>query len=91
MSRDKNTRLIEGSHYLVKSLSSRDEILKTKGYFEGYTQLGNNQAIILKLDDSHEYAGEKRIIPCHVIASIDVIDQVEPEEEEQKETSSYFG
>jgi len=91
MTVDENNRLTEGSHYLVKSLSTRDNIIKTRGFFKGYLQLGQHQAISMELDDTNEDAGETRIIPCHVIASIDVIERAELEEESKKETSSYFG
>ena len=91
MPKDGNDRLTEGSHYLVKSLSTRDEIIKTQGFFRGYIQLGKHQAISMELNESHEDEGETRIIPCHVIASIDIIDQAESTEETKKETSSYFG
>ncbi len=91
MPTEEDNRLTEGSHYLVKSLSTRDEIITTRGFFNGYLQLGKHQAISMELDDTHEDAGETRIIPCHVIASIDIIDRVELEEESKKETSSYFG
>ncbi|MBS3817290.1 MAG: hypothetical protein KGY76_06990 [Candidatus Thermoplasmatota archaeon] len=91
MGNEKETQLTNGSHYLVTSLSTRDETIKTRGYFKGYTQLGKHRALTIELDDTHEDAGEIRIIPCHVVASIDIIDQAEPEEEKKKETGSYFG
>ncbi|MFP3872297.1 MAG: hypothetical protein ACOCTR_05020 [Candidatus Natronoplasma sp.] len=91
MAKNKRIQLTEGSHYLIKSLCTRDEALETRGYFEGYLQLGKYQAVIIKLDDSNEKEGEKRIIPCHMISSIDIIDQAEPEDEDKKDTGSYFG
>ncbi len=89
--KDKDIEITEGSHYVINSLSTRDEALETRGYFEGYIQLGKHQAMAVELDDSHEEPGRKRIIPVHMISCVDVIEQAEAEEEDKKETSSYFG
>lgn len=89
--KDKDIELTEGSHYIIKSLSTRDESVETRGYFEGYIQLGKHQAMAMEMDDSHEEPGRKRIVPCHMISSVDVIEQAEPDEEEKKDTGSYFG
>jgi len=91
MTKEKNNQLTEGSHYIIRSSSTCEATIKTQGYFDGYMQLGNHQAITMELDDSHENSGKIRIIPCHMIDSIDIIKQEEPEEEEKKETSPYFG
>ncbi|MFW6040389.1 MAG: hypothetical protein ACOC85_00960 [Thermoplasmatota archaeon] len=85
------TNLVRGSKYSVKSLSTRDEILTTKGDFLGYVTLGKTHGIKIRLDDFHgDDKGSIRIIPIHVITMIDVIEEAESEEED-KETSSYFG
>jgi len=87
-----NTQLIEDSHYRIKSLSTRNELLTTSGYFMGYIQLGRGQALKIKLDDDNDDdEGSTRIIPCHMITSIDIIEEAEPQEEEDKKRSSYHG
>ncbi len=91
MGNEKDIQLTEGSHYEVKSLSTREDSLLTKGYFRGYIQIGKHQALNLELDDSHEEEGQHRVIPCHMITSIDVIDQAEPDEKEKQDTNTYFG
>ncbi|MFW6196172.1 MAG: hypothetical protein ACOC5D_02440 [Thermoplasmatota archaeon] len=87
-----NTQLVEDSHYRIKSLSTRDELLTTSGYFKGYIQLGRGQALKMELDeDNEDEEGKTRIIPCHMITSIDIIQEAEPKTEEDKKRSSYHG
>lgn len=87
-----NTQLVEDSHYKIKSLSTRNELLTTTGYFRGYIQLGRGQALKVEMDDKNEDDEESvRIIPCHMITSIDVIEEAEPKKEEDKKRSSYHG
>ncbi|MFP4052179.1 MAG: hypothetical protein ACLFVB_10625 [Thermoplasmata archaeon] len=85
-----NTQLVEDSHYRVKSLSTRNELLTTTGYFKGYIQLGRGQALKMELDESEEEGGI-RIIPCHMITSIGIIEEAEIQKEEDKKRSSYHG
>ncbi len=92
MPKDDSRQLVKESHYMVRSLSTREETLKTTGYFKGYLQLGKRQALKMELDDDHEDEGTIRVIPCHMITHIDIIDQAEPAEDSGKETSTaYFG
>ncbi len=93
--KDKNkvsTTLTKGSQYLVSSLSTRDDLLKTSGYFKGYVTLGRGHALRIELDSSHDdKEGEVRVIPCHMVTSLDIIKEEESEEEETDSSSSYFG
>lgn len=87
-----NTQLVEDSHYRIKSLSTRNELLTTSGYFRGYIQLGRGQALKIELDQHNEdEEGNTRIIPCHMITCIDIIEEAEPQEDEEKKRSSYHG
>lgn len=89
---NEKNQLVEGSHYRINSLSSRDKILTTTGHFKGYVQLGRGQAVKIVMDEEHdEDEGNTRIIPCHMITNIDIIEEAEPKEEEKKERSSYHG
>lgn len=93
--KDKNkisSALTEGSHYLVKSLATREKLLETRGFFEGYITLGRGHALRVRLDDSHgEDESEIRIIPSHMITSIDILEEKESSEEDESTSSSYFG
>ncbi len=91
MVNDRNEQLIEGSHYRIRSLTTKEDILETKGYFKGYIQIGKHQAMKVELDGSHEEEGTTRMIPCHMIANIDILEQGEFEEEDEVENNSYFG
>jgi len=86
-------RLTVGSKYLIRSLHTREETLETSGTFRGYLTLGRDQALRMELDDEHEEPGKIRIIPSHMVIHIDIIEEVEEEEDDGKDTSrsSYFG
>ena len=86
-------QLTKGSKYTVKSLETRDQVLVTQGYFRGFTVIGNVDAIVIELDESHgEQKGKVRLIPSHMILSLDVISVAKaPENEKDRETlSKYF-
>ena len=94
MNKDEETfgsELVEGSRYLVRSLDTRDKTLETRGEFKGYLFIGRDQGLRMILDDSHDVPGTIRIIPCHMIINIDVINQVHKIEEKSKKGDSYIG
>lgn len=91
MPKNINDRLTEGSHYRVRSFTAKEEVLTSKGYFEGYIQIGNHHGIKIELDESHDDEGIVRIIPYHTIANIDILEQVEPQDDEKDEKNNYFG
>lgn len=84
-------QLTKGSHYKVRSFTTREEVITTNGYFKGYVQIGNHHALKMELDESQEDEGMVRIIPYHTIVQIDVIEEVESEETDKSEKSNYFG
>lgn len=89
--RNDTSELVEGSRYHIKSLYTRAETLETKGVFKGYMYIGRDQGVKIELDESHEDCGTVRIIPCHMIIFIDIIDQLEKKVETEIKSSSYFG
>jgi hypothetical protein len=92
ISEEKPLVITKGSKYRVVSLESRDQPLVTHGTFLGYTAIGSNEGLCMKLDESHkESAGRMRIIPAHMVASIDVIKAAEPEKDKVKEPTTMFG
>lgn len=86
--------LTPGSLYRIKSLESRDKPLETIGLFRGYAAIANDTAVVLDVDIS---AGDKkerlvRLIPSHMIISIDVLKAEKAEELKEKDSNAvYFG
>lgn len=91
--KDEAIVLTPGSLYKVKSLESRDKPMETVGVFKGYAALAHDTAVVMELDKSHgEDKGRIRLIPSHMIISIDVLKaEKEKEEKETESTSVYFG
>jgi len=85
--------LTPGSQYRVKSLESRDHPMETVGVFKGYAALAHDTAVVIELDKSHgDDAGRLRLIPSHMILSIDVLKaEKEKEEKEGESNAVYFG
>lgn len=91
MAEDHAIFLTKGSRYRISSLETRDKPLITRGVFRGYAAVGPDDAVCIELDPSHqELAGRIRIIPCHTILSIDVVEAA-PETEEKEEPGTMYG
>jgi len=89
---EKPILLTKGSRYRIVSLEARDAPLVTTGVFIGYTAIGTAEGVCIRLDDANkDSAGRTRVIPTHMIASIDIIKAVEPEKEKTKEPTTMFG
>lgn len=92
--KDEAIVLTPGSLYRIKSLESRDKPLETIGVFKGYAAIAHDTAIVLDVDIS---AGEKkerlvRLIPSHMIISIDVLKAEKAEELKESDSNPvYFG
>lgn len=91
--KDEAIVLTPGSLYRVKSLEARDKPMETYGTFKGYAAIAHDTALVMELDKSHgEDKGKMRLIPSHMIISIDVLKaEKEKEEKEAESTSVYFG
>jgi len=91
--RDDAIVLTPGSQYRIKSLESRDHPMETIGIFKGYAALAHDTAVVMELDKSHgEDKGRLRLIPSHMILSIDVLKaEKESEEKEAESNAVYFG
>ncbi|MCU0851671.1 MAG: hypothetical protein MUC90_00220 [Thermoplasmata archaeon] len=91
--KDEAIVLTPGSLYRVKSLEARDKPMETYGTFKGYAAIAHDTALVMELDKSHgEDKGRMRLIPSHMIISIDVLKaEKEKEEKEAESTSVYFG
>jgi hypothetical protein len=82
--------LAKGSRYRITSMETRDRPLITHGVFRGYAAIGPDDGICVELDASHaEMAGKVRIIPSHMIISIDVVEQAEEKKQKEKPGTMY--
>ncbi len=87
---DKTFSLTKGSRYRIESMETREKPLLTHGVFKGYATIGPDDAIIMELDESHkEMTGRTRLIPCHMIIAIDVVEVVEEEKKAEKPQTMY--
>ena len=79
--------LTNGSRYVITSLGNRDKALTTSGIFRGYTVVGNVDGVCMELDSSHvKLKGKIRVLPSHMILSIDIIDAAKPKPLVQEES-----
>lgn len=82
-----------GSLYRVKSLESKDKPMETVGIFKGYAAIAHDTAIVMEVEkELGKEHGMLRLIPSHMIISIDVLKA--EKEKDVKETESnavYFG
>jgi len=82
--------LTKGSRYRITSMETRDRPLITHGVFRGYAAIGPDDGVCMELDLSHaELAGKIRILPSHMIISIDVVEQAEEKREKEKPGTMY--
>ena len=85
-------QLTVGSMYKINSLGSKDAPIVTTGIFKGYSIVGNIEALCIELDKSHKgFKGKIRMIPSHMILTVDVIKEVAEKEktDEDAMTKSY--
>jgi len=86
--------LTPGSLYRVKSLESREKPLETVGVFKGYAVIAHDTAVVMEVELSVGESKERlvRLIPAHMIISIDVLKAEKEEEQKEKDTNAvYFG
>jgi hypothetical protein len=91
--RDDAFVMTPGSLYKIKSLEARDKPMETVGIFKGYAAVAHDTAIVMELDKSSgDEKGRLRLIPSHMIISIDVMKaEKEKEEKESESNAVYFG
>lgn len=91
--RDDAIVLTEGSQYRVKSLEARDKPMETIGVFKGYAAIAHDTAIVMELEKPlGDGKAMLRLIPSHMIISIDVLKAEEEKKAKESEGDSvYFG
>jgi len=79
--------LTVGSRYVITSLGNKDSAIITRGTFRGYTVVGNVDGVCIELDRSHKgLSGKVRVLPSHMILSIDIIDAARPKPQAVEES-----
>lgn len=92
--KDEAIVLTPGSLYRIRSLESRDRPLETVGLFKGYAAIAHDTAVVMEVELSTGESKERfmRLIPAHMIISIDVLKAEKEEEQKEKDTNAvYFG
>ncbi|MBI4393480.1 MAG: hypothetical protein HY556_06760 [Euryarchaeota archaeon] len=79
------------SKYRITSAGTRDENLLTNGTFKGYVSVGSGDGLAIELDKTHgDIKGKIRVIPSHMILSIDIIEAKAEEEAKPEETDIHY-
>jgi hypothetical protein len=78
-----------GSKYLVRSLASREAVLETRGTFRGFVSVGSIDGLALEVSDG-ELAGKLRVIPSHMVLSIDILEEAKTEDEKPEDLSMHY-
>lgn len=80
-----------GSRYHVKSLASREAVLESRGVFRGFVSVGSIDGVAMELDaTAGELAGKLRVIPSHMVLSIDILEAAKSDEEKAEDTSMHY-
>lgn len=77
MAEDNNLK--KGSMCVITTVGKKDEPLVTEGKFVGYVSLSGVPALILETGGKKD--DFRRIVPIHMILSIDVMEEGEDDEE----------
>ena len=84
--------LTKGSRYRIESMETRERPKVTKGIFRGYAAVGPDDAIVIELDDSHqELKGKLRLIPVHMVLSVDVLEHLHEEAPKTDKPHTMYG
>jgi hypothetical protein len=67
--------------------------METVGIFKGYAAIAHDTAVVMQLEKQlNDEASRIRLIPAHMILSIDVLKAEEEKKETEKDTNAvYFG
>ncbi|MCK4718551.1 MAG: hypothetical protein KAT70_07765 [Thermoplasmata archaeon] len=86
-------RLVKDSLYRLTSLGTREKSLITSGMFLGFTSIGSDEGICIRMDSSHkELENKVRVIPTHMLLAIDLLEQKAGEDGEgvEEERTAYY-
>lgn len=80
-----------GSKYHVRSLASRESVQETRGTFRGFTSVGSIDGLAIEMDETHkELKGKLRVIPSHMVLSVDILEAATTEAEAKDELSMHY-
>lgn len=80
-----------GSKYHVRSLASREAVLETRGIFRGFTSVGSIDGLAIELDDTNkDMSGKLRVIPGHMVLSIDILEAAKGEDEKPDDAAMHY-
>ena len=85
-------KLRKNAELVVRSASGKDEVLETEGSFRGHTMLSQFSALIIQLPGRKMKGRENiRLIPEHMVLSIDVVKNGKKEDGEEKDDEPHSG
>lgn len=88
---ERTVHLTLGSKYHVRSLASREAVLETKGTFRGFVSVGSIDGLAMELDETHAaLAGKVRVIPSHMVLSIDIVEAAKSDEEKPDDVTMHY-
>ncbi|HKZ88865.1 MAG TPA: hypothetical protein VJ300_01265 [Thermoplasmata archaeon] len=92
MDADGIVALTKGSRYRIESMETRERTKVTKGIFRGYAAIGPDDAVVIEMDESHvEQKGKLRLIPVHMVLSVDVMEHVKEEAPKGEKSQTMYG
>jgi len=92
MAEEESLTLTKGSRYRIVSIETREKAMVSHGVFKGYATIGPDEAISVELDDSHKAeSGKIRLVPCHMVLAVDVVEQLKEPKKESKAPEKMFG
>lgn len=78
-----------GSKYHIRSLASREAVLETRGTFRGVVSVGSIDGLAMELD-AGDMKGKVRVIPTHVVLSIDILEAAKGEEVDAESPDMHY-
>lgn len=83
---------VRGSVYRIRSLGTQQEPTLTTGTFLGFTPFGmGGECLKIELAKDHgEEAGNTRVIPNHMVLSVDVLEQKTAEDKKKDDSHRVY-
>ncbi len=83
--------LTDGSGCIIRSQDASEEPLTSHGTLEGFTYIGKDEALCIRLGEEHDELADKiRVIPVGNIICIDLMDH-EAQHSSTGKPDHYFG
>jgi len=82
-------KLRKNAEITVCSLSAKDKVFETTGIFRGTTMLSQFSAFIMEMPGEKKGKKNVRLVPEHMILTIDIHKNGEVEDEEKKDKEKH--